>query len=56
MSMKKKKYHKLRKKSKEKMTHPCVTLPPGLKKEYVIFSKSGFKDNLEQAEGRFYTY
>jgi AAA+ ATPase superfamily predicted ATPase len=33
-----------------------VSLPPGLKKEYVIFSKSGFKDNLEEAEGRFYTY
>ena len=33
-----------------------VSLPPDLKKEYVIFSKSGFKDNLEQAEGRFYTY
>ncbi|NIM13341.1 MAG: AAA family ATPase [Candidatus Aminicenantes bacterium] len=33
-----------------------VNLPPSLKKVYVIFSKSGFKDNLEKAEGRFYTY
>ena len=33
-----------------------VNLPPGLKKVYVIFSKSGFKDNLEKAEGKFYTY
>jgi AAA+ ATPase superfamily predicted ATPase len=33
-----------------------VDLPPGLKKVYVIFSKSGFKDNLEKAEGKFYTY
>jgi AAA+ ATPase superfamily predicted ATPase len=33
-----------------------VNLPPGLKKVYVIFSKSGFKENLEKAEGRFYTY
>jgi AAA+ ATPase superfamily predicted ATPase len=33
-----------------------VNLPPGLKKNYVIFAKNGFKDNLEKAEGRFYTY
>jgi hypothetical protein len=33
-----------------------VGLPPGLKKVYVIFAKSGFKDNLEKAEGKFYTY
>ena len=33
-----------------------VNLPPGLEKNYVIFSKSGFKDNLENAAGRFYTY
>lgn len=33
-----------------------VSLPPGLKKSYVIFSKSGFKDNLEKADGKFYTY
>lgn len=33
-----------------------VNLPPGLKKVYVIFSKSGFKDNLEKAEGKFYSY
>jgi len=33
-----------------------VNVPPGLKKVYVIFAKSGFKDNLEKADGRFYTY
>ena len=33
-----------------------VDLPPGLGKNWVIFSKSGFKDSLENAAGRFYTY
>ena len=33
-----------------------VDLRPGMKKVYVVFAKSGFKDNLEKAEGKFYTY
>lgn len=33
-----------------------VNLPAALKKIYVIFAKSGFKDNLEKAEGKFYSY
>lgn len=33
-----------------------VALPPGLKKEYVIFSKSGFKDSVKTSAGRFYVY
>ncbi len=33
-----------------------VNAAQGLKKDYVIFSKSGFKENLKKAEGKFYTY
>jgi AAA+ ATPase superfamily predicted ATPase len=33
-----------------------VNIPQGLKKEYIIFAKSGFKDSVEKAEGLFYTY
>jgi uncharacterized protein len=33
-----------------------VNIPPNLEKEYVFFAKSGFKGNVENAEGRFITY